>query len=211
MTKKQKWLLRIGIAVVLVGVLIGLAVYSVRHGDYAFPRAVSDDQREQRLSLVTTAQSWLGTEEGSLAHTQLLDIYNAHEPLAQGYKMTMDDNWCAAFVSTTAIQSGLTDIIPTECGCQRQIDLWQELGRWEEADDYVPLPGDIIYYSSKGPLTGDNTAWSDHVGIVVGTWRGWIKVIEGNYADMVAYRYIPVDAYNIRGFAIPDYEKQPAE
>ena len=117
----------------------------------------------------------------------------------------MEDNWCAAFVSVAAIQSGLTDIIPTECGCQRQIGLWQELGQWEEDDSYEPLPGDIIYYSSGAPLFGDNTKWSDHVGIVVGTWHGWIKVIEGNYGDMVAYRYIPINAVNIRGYATPDY------
>lgn len=205
MSKKRKLILRIGIIFALVCLVIGLAVYAVRHGDYAFGRAVSDDQRERRLTLVNTAESWLGTEEGSVAHTQLLEIYNTHSPLAQGYEVQPDDNWCAAFVSTAAIQSGMTDIIPTECGCQRQIGLWQELGCWEEDDGYTPLPGDIIYYASKDDPFGDSTGWSDHVGIVVGTWHGWIKVIEGNYGDMVAYRYIPVNAPGIRGYAVPNY------
>lgn len=206
MSKKRKLILRIVIIFALLCLVIGLAVYAVRHGDYAFTRAVSDDERQRRLELVSAAQSWLGTEEGSVAHAQLLEIYNSHEPLAQGYPVSMEDNWCATFVSTAAIQSGLTDIIPTECGCQRQIGLWQDLDRWEEDDSYEPLPGDIIYYSSGAPLFGDNTVWSDHVGIVVGTWHGWIKVIEGNYGDMVAYRYIPINATNIRGYAVPDYE-----
>lgn len=206
MSKKRKLILRIVIIFALVCLLIGLSVYAVRHGDYAFTRSVSDDERQRRLELISSAESWLGTEEGSVAHTQLLEIYNSHQPLAQGYAVQIEDNWCAAFVSTAAIQSGLTNIIPTECGCQRQIELWQKLGRWEEDDGYEPLPGDIIYYSSGAPLFGDNTAWSDHVGIVVGIWHGWIKVIEGNYGDMVAYRYIPINAINIRGYAIPDYE-----
>ncbi len=205
MSKKRKLILKIVLGFALVCLLIGLAVYAVRHGDYAFTRSVSDDERELRLSLVHQAEAWLGTEEGSPAHAQIIDIYNRHEPLAQGYEVKPEDNWCAAFVSTAAIQAGLTDYIPTECGCQRQIDLWTELNCWQEDDSYEPLPGDIIYYSSKGPWFGDNTEWSDHVGIVVGTWHGWIKVIEGNYGDMVAYRYIPVDDVSIRGYAIPDY------
>ncbi len=205
MSKKKKLILKVCIIVAAVLFVIGLIIYSVRHGDYAFSRAVSDDQRELRLRLVNEAEAWLGTEEGSTAHARILDIYNSHEPLAQGYPVSTEDNWCAAFVSAMAIEAGMTDIIPTECGCERQIGLWQELGRWEEDDAYEPLPGDIIYYSGEAPLTGDCTAWSDHVGIVVGTWHGWIKVIEGNYGDMVAYRYIPINNPNIRGYAIPDY------
>ena len=98
----------------------------------------------------------------------------------------------------------MTDIIPTECGCQRQIDLFKKLGRWEEMDDYIPLPGDIIYYSSQRPI-GENTAWSDHVGIVVGTQGKWIKVIEGNYHEKVEYRIICTGDILIRGYGLPDY------
>ncbi len=205
MTKKKKRILIICLAVALVLFLLGLSWYSIHNGDYAFTRAVSDDERELRLSLVHQAQTWLGTEGGSAAHAQILDIYNTHEPLAQDYTVKPEDKWCATFVSTCAIQTGLTDIIPTECGCERQIKLWQDLDCWEENDAYEPLPGDIIYYASDGPLTGDNTAWSDHVGIVVGIWHEWIKVIEGNCNNVVAYRYIPIDDASIRGFAIPNY------
>lgn len=207
MTKKRKIFLIIGLIAAIVALVVGLSIYAVRHGDYAFTRAVSDDERQLRLQVVEEAIRWLGTEEGSTAHTMLLDTYNSHEPLAQGYQVQPDDEWCATFVSAVAIKCGMTDIIPTECGCERQIGLMQDLGCWEEADDYEPLPGDIIYYCwSDSGLGGDCTGWSDHVGIVVGTWHGWIKVIEGNYSDMVAYRYIPINAPDIRGYAIPAYE-----
>ena len=104
------------------------------------------------------------------------------------------------------LKAELTQIIPTECGCQRQIGLFQEIGSWEEADDYLPLPGDIIYYSrnNQDPFK-DCIGWADHVGIVVGTSGNRIKVIEGNYGDKVDYRYLKVDATIIRGFGIPDY------
>ena len=160
-----------------------------------------------RGDLLMAASVQLGVAEGSDAHHAIIDTYNAHEPLAQGYEVKYEDDWCATFVSAVAIQQGLTDIIPTECGCQRQIGLFQEIARWEEDDSYIPLPGDIIYYCNgdKDPFS-DCKDWSDHVGLVVGTSNGYIKVIEGNCDNTVAYRYIKVNSTGIRGFALPDYE-----
>ena len=194
-----------------VAMAAGLAIWTlwprVEHYEYGFDRPVGEAEQALRLSFVEKAESWLGSHEGSPGHLEILSIYNTHEPLAQGYLVQENDNWCATFVSAVAIQQGLTDIIPTECGCQRQIGLFQKIARWEEDDGYTPLPGDIIYYCNgdKDPFS-DCTGWSDHVGIVVGTCNGYIKVIEGNCYETVAYRYIPVDAAGIRGFALPDYE-----
>ena len=199
---------QIGIFLLVLVVLLAGCEHtpSVQELEYGFDREVSEEENEIRTTFVTTAEGWLGTSEGTDQHKQILSIYNAHEPLAQGYIVSESDKWCATFVSTIAIQCGLTDIIPTECGCQRQIGLFQELGRWEERDDYIPLPGDIIYYSSKDEKPQEDcTGWSDHVGIVVGTCNGYIKVIEGNFLGRVAYHYIPVNDANIRGFALPEF------
>ena len=75
-----------------------------------------------------------------------------------------------------------------------------------ENDNYMPLPGDYIYYNwDVRKITADNTGWSDHVGIVVGTSGPFIKVIEGNKDDMVSYRIILRGDYRIRGYGLPDY------
>lgn len=206
---KKKILIILVSAAVLLLVIAGLYIHSIHNADYLFTRSVSDDERQNRLALVEEAVAWYGTEEGSTAHAQLLEIYNAQEALPVGYAMKSDDAWCAAFVSVMAIRQNFTEIIPTECGCQRQIELFQQLDCWEEADDYEPLPGDIIYYSA--PSAGENTANAKHVGIVVGTWRSWIKVIEGNYNNRVEYRYIRVGDASIRGYGIPEYEKLAVE
>ena len=103
------------------------------------------------------------------------------------------------------MEAGLADLIPPECGCERQIELWQALGRWEEDDNAVPLPGDIIYYNWMPKKPGDNTGWSDHVGIVVGTKWPFVKVIEGNYDDSVKERVIFLGDYRIRGYGFPQY------
>lgn len=205
--KKIKPILII-IGVVLAAVLLtlgGLWIYR-QTANFTFHHTVSGTEVGYRLQVVKTAEKWLGHNENDGSHQEIIDLYNAHSPLAQNYEVQYDDEWCATFVSAVAIECGLTDIIPTECGCERQIGLFQELGSWEEDDSYTPLPGDIIYYcwTDTAPLD-DCTGWSNHVGIVIGTAGPFLKVIEGNYSGQVAYRIIPLDSIGIRGYAVPDY------
>lgn len=202
-TKRKNRFLPITVAAIL---LTACALLYLQVADWGFARRVPFSEQLQRLVTVHTAEQWLGTLEGDVNHGKILQIYNDYEPLAQGYTVTEEDSWCAAFVSCIAIQRGITEILPTECGCERQIGLWQELNRWQEDDAYIPLPGDIIYYAwDEGFRPGDCTGWADHVGIVVGTKGPFIKVIEGNKHDSVSYRIILRGDYRIRGFGLPDY------
>ena len=174
--------------------------------NWEFAREVDEEERQMRLSLVEAAKSWLGANEADGSHHPIVDLYNSHTPLARDYAASYEDSWCSVFVSAMAIQSGLTDIIPTECGCSSHIGLFQNRGRWEEADDYVPLPGDIVFYHKECVEEGDCRFESDHVGIVVGTAGDFILVIEGNHEDAVGYRLIQVDHHEIRGYGLPAYE-----
>lgn len=204
-TKKRSYMIPVVILSVTLIVAGGICLF-LNFADWGFGRPVPFEEQLLRLKTVHTAEKWLGTKEGFANHEQIVQIYNAHEPLAQGYAVTVDDNWCAAFASAVAIQCRLTDIVPTECGCQRQIGLWEKLGRWEENDNYMPLPGDYIYYAWDERFSfGDCTGWADHVGIVVGTAGPFIKVIEGNRKDMVTYRIILRGNWQIRGYGLPDY------
>ena len=206
--QKKKTMLTTVVVVTLILTVAFFAFFAFRSRNqhYGFAREVPEEEQLLRLKLVEAAESWLGSKEQDGSHQHIIDLYNQHEPLAQGYKVQYDDQWCATFVSASAIQAELTQIIPTECGCQRQIGLFQDLGTWVEEDDYHPLPGDIIYYCRNNKEVGkDCTDWSDHVGIVVGTSGNRIKVIEGNYGDSVGYRYLPVNALIIRGYGVPDY------
>ncbi len=195
---------RLPLLFLLLGLLLS-ACQPPQLAQYGFAREVPEAEAQKRLQFVSEAEKWLDANEFDGSHKPIIDIYNGHEPLAQGYTVKYTDKWCATFVSAIAISCGFTDIIPTECGCQRQIGLFEALGRWEENDAYVPLPGDIIYYCQEETEEGDCTGWSDHVGIVVGTSDNKIKVIEGNYIGRVSYRYIEVDDPSIRGYALPDY------
>ena len=206
LTKKKTLLIvLIAAAVLLAGGLA--ALLSWHFAPYGYAREVSDRERASRDLVVQTAEGWLGFNEKEGSHRQIIDLYNSHKPLAQGYEVQYDDNWCSTFVSAMAIRMGYTDIIPTECGCQRQIGLFEEMGCWQEDDAYIPLPGDYIYYALSNK-DAENTAWSDHVGIVVGTWNDYIKVIEGNYNEAVSYRFIRIDDVKIRGYGLPNFASE---
>lgn len=159
-------------------------------------------------SLVEQAKAWLGFNEADGTHKKIIDIYNAHKPLARGYSVKYTDAWCATFVSAVAIKTGYTDIIPTECGCGEMVKLFQKLGSWVENENRTPNPGDIIFYDWQDDGVGDNTGWPDHVGIVEKVENGKITIIEGNYSNSVKRRTISVNGKNIRGYGVPKYEAE---
>lgn len=159
-------------------------------------------------NLVNIARTWLGCKESNGTHKQIIDTYNAHIPLARGYKVKYTDAWCATFVSACAIKIGATDIIPTECSCNKMIELFKKLGEWVEDDSYVPNPGDIIFYDWDDNGKGDNKGSSDHVGIVENVDNNVITVIEGNYSNSVKRRYLAVNGKTIRGYGVPRYEPE---
>ena len=166
-------------------------------------------ETELRQKVVDTASAWLGTQEGTSRHAEMLNIYNAQRPLPRGTRMLSSWPWCAAFVSTISLQCGLRDIMPTECGCPPMIRLYQELGRWVEDDAYTPSPADVVFYdwqdSPTNYATTDNLGQSDHVGIVVGCTDGMMTIIEGNCDNAVKLRQIAVNARYIRGYGCPDF------
>ena len=180
-------------------------------GFNGFTKAVSDDSKpataasNQRDQVISQARSWLGKKESDGSHKEIIDVYNSHKPLARGYAVTYTDAWCATFVSAVAIKCGLTDIIPTECGCGQMIALFQKLGEWIENDAYVPSPCDVIFYYWQDYGNGDNTGWPDHVGIVETVSGSTITVIEGNKSNAVGRRTLQVNGKYIRGYGVPKY------
>ena len=204
-TKQREWVILCSAIAAVIGSIVSAWAF-FDSNPWGFARAVSHEERTQRLTIVETAESYLGCREADGSHRKIIDLYNSHEPRARNYEVTYTDSWCAAFVSAVAIQCRMTDIIPTECGCEQQILLFQSGNAWQEQDSYLPLPGDYIYYAWDEPFEfGDCTGWSDHVGIVVGTLGPFIKVIEGNKKDSVSYRYIPANHPEIRGYGLPNY------
>lgn len=186
---------------VLISLLMvcGFVWYCLR---YTIPEEMS-----LRKTTAATAEAFYGINEADGSHQLLVDQYNTLNPLPRGYEVTYEDSWCAVFGSVIAMEQELTDIIPAECSCEQQIQLFSEIDCWMEADWYLPKPGDYIFYDWNYVTKKDSTGWSDHVGIVTETFGSVIKVIEGNKEDDVSYRYLFLNDPTIRGFGIPDYGK----
>lgn len=204
--RKRKILIGLGAWLLVIAAIAA----HYKYDPWGFYWKVSPEEAASRMKLITVAQTHLGRNEADGSHQAILNLYNSQEILPQGYAVQTEDSWCATFVTAAAMEANLTEIIPAECGCERQIGLWQELGRWEEDDNAIPLPGDIIYYNWDQKDPGENSGWSDHVGIVVGTKWPFVKVIEGNYDDRVKERVIFLGDIRIRGYGMPDYAKKQA-
>ena len=165
-------------------------------------------ENELRQYVAKTAQNWLGAKESNGTHKPIIDVYNAHKPLARGYAVKYTDAWCATFVSAVAIKCGLTAIMPTECSCPYMINGYKALGRWVETDSITPSVGDVIFYDWDDSGNGDNAGTSDHVGIVTAVNGSTMTIIEGNISNSVGTRTLAVNSRYIRGYGCPDYAKK---
>lgn len=161
-------------------------------------------EQEARNKVIAQAQSWKGRNEYDGSFRVIIDVYNAGK-LSGAYTMTYTDPWCAAFVSAVGMAAGLSTVILPEVSCDRMIALYQKAGRWIEDDNYLPTPGDIIFYDWEDSGYGDDTGSSDHVGIVTAVNGDTITVIEGNKSDSVSYRTMQRGGKFIRGYAVPNY------
>ena len=164
-----------------------------------------------RNMVVNTAKEYLGCKESNGTHKKIIDIYNGHKPLARGYAVKYTDAWCATFVSAVSVLCGLTDIMPTECGCGKMLDLYKKLGRWVESDSYTPKIADVVMYDWQDNGKGENKGQPDHVGIVVAVNENKMTIIEGNLDNAVAYRELAVNGRYIRGYCIPNYASKASK
>lgn len=154
--------------------------------------------------VLDVARSWLGYSEANGKFKQILDVYNSHKPLARGYVIKTTDEWCDAFVSACAIKAGAADLIGTEVGCEKHIQIFKNKKIWIEDGNVKPQAGDIIVFNWDDN-TQSNDGGADHIGFVEQVAGDIITCIEGNMNETVARRTIPVGWGYIRGFARPKY------
>ncbi len=163
---------------------------------------------DAREKIINVAKSYIGTCGGSVAHSDIIHIFNTVKPY--GYTAHVKDPWCAEFVSACAIQAfgkkAAKDNFPLSAACTFIIKKAKEMKIWKESDSFIPNKGDWILYDWDDSGKGDNKNTPDHVGIVEAVSGGYITVIEGNYSNKVKRRKIAINGKYIRGFVIPHYE-----
>lgn len=165
-------------------------------------------EKEARQKIVKLAESYLGTKQGSKAHKKIIDKFNEVKP--DGWAMTYNAFWCAAFASAMAIMAfgkkTAAKYFPLSAKCGNIITKAKAKKIWKESDSYKPKAGDWILYDWQDSGKGDNTGSPDHVGIVRSVKGSTIHVIEGNKNKEVAERVLQVNGKYIRGYVLPKYE-----
>lgn len=172
-----------------------------------------------RDMIVDIAKGFIGAVQGDAKHKYIVDTYNGYvtaeknkKHKGSSYKVKYSDAWCATFVSACAILAKCEDIIPTECSCTRQIQLFENIGCYEHNDNYIPKKADIIYYKWDVKSEAENVeGQANHVGIVEYCDGKNITVIEGNYNSRCQRRQIKVGWKYIHGYALPKYDMDEEE
>ena len=169
----------------------------------------TDDQKEWLAELLKPEYEalWAGALYGihnadeQIVAVALSQVGNVGgRPYWSWYGFSGRVEWCACFVSWCADQCGYIDagIIPKFAGCGIGADWFIQRGQWADRN-YVPQPGDIIFFDWEGDGS------RDHVGIVEKSENGYVYTIEGNSGDRCAQRSYPVGWYQIKGYGLPAY------
>jgi hypothetical protein len=179
---------------------------------------------DARTDLVNVAMSQIGYCEGdnktdlsgwpggSKNYTEYGLWYNQLQDEPGGYERAM---WCAMFVSWCANQAGIEDDTVfyhayTVYGVNWFAERDQAYTRKQVEDgEYVPQPGDIVYFKSS--RNGDKV---NHVGIVVKFEDGILYAVEGNTNDtsystnggQVCLKSYEISDTFIRYICCPDYD-----
>ena len=169
---------------------------------------ISAREADSQLGRVLkAATNLIGVETGTPEHLKLVKDYNSVYPLPVGYPVKSTDDWCDVFVTTVFQREGLSHLIGRECGVERHIQIFKNLGIWNEDGASTPKSGDIITFNWDQDYQ-QNDGWADHIGIVEYVENGLIHTIEGNSgeAGTVKRNVYRIGHGNIRGFATPRYK-----
>lgn len=145
---------------------------------------------------------------GESGHKWVVNTYNSIRPLPRGYRLQMDDYWCASTIAAIFHSLGYDDL--AECSCSVMIAKAKNLGIWVENDAYSPQVGDLLLYDWQDSGKGDNTGDPDHIGIVIKVNGDTLTIREGNKKGTVGNRTIKVNGKTIRGYITPPYEDDSA-
>lgn len=156
-------------------------------------------EREARLDFAVECLKFTGIKEGSPEQAALMEFYNMIDPLPRGYRMTLKDAWCAAYLCATAWKLGYRNW-NFECSCSRLQEMAKADGIWR-GRDYIPQVGDWVVFDLSKP-------WGkgDHIGVVTGTDGRKVYSCEGNFADSVKNRLdLQIGDERICGYICNDF------
>ena len=165
-------------------------------------------EEELRQQVVEIAKGWIGTQSGSAGHSDILNYYNTHSPLADSRKLVFANPWSAAFVSAVWIRAGIADFTGTHYDCGSFITVAQDNHIWVELDNYTPKVGDAVVYGWTDSGSGDFSGTADHMGIITEINGNDFTVVEGDTGTgYCGTNTRTVNQRYIRGYITPHYSR----
>ncbi|MBR6529437.1 MAG: fibro-slime domain-containing protein, partial [Firmicutes bacterium] len=151
---------------------------------------LSDNAAE---NLVAIARSQVGYEESTLNfEVDEYDVRRGITRYGQWYGNPYGD-WSAMFASFCLEYSGATDL-PISAGAESMRLAWEKLEFYRNAIDYAPSLGDVAF------LDKDGNGEADSVAIVIEIIGEEIKVVEGDFENVVAEVKYPAKGSGIMGY-----------
>lgn len=149
--------------------------------------------------ILTVAASQLGYTESTRNYTVDEGNTKGYTRYGAWYGIPYGD-WCAMYVSFCLHYAGV-NTIPMNAHCPSWIYELQELGLYRNEEDYIPIPGDIVFFD-----WGDDGG-ADHVGLVAEVNGENLKTIEGNSLNSVRYVDYLLSDTRILGYGqLPEQE-----
>ena len=143
--------------------------------------------------------------KGSAEMQEVIDTYNAHEPLARGVKYSYDiGGYCGVGVSYLFIKTDLSDLIVTECGAYEFMANAKARGQWKPKGTYIPRRGDIIVYAYEQIRNGKPYT-QFHVGMVTNADANIVDTTEFNVDNRVLMLAHKPNEKAILGYWAVDY------
>ena len=142
-------------------------------------------------NLVAVAESQMGYQESSRNFEVAgNDKRKGYTRYGQWYGDPYGD-WCAMYVSFCLHYAGISEeLVPYNSNCPNWVAVLTELGLYRTAEEYTPVPGDIVFFGAREDR-------SSHVGIVKAVTEEEIITIEGNTSNRVdsnSYRRAAADS-----------------
>lgn len=151
--------------------------------------------------------STIGAQELGTLHQRLVEEYNKIEPLPVNYKVSLNDPWCAIYVSAMWHRWMGGSWFPYECSCRRMITIANAKNKFWASDKSEGRAGWLMFYD------WERDGSPDHVGYIIDIDKrlNRIRTIEGNYSNMVKERYMAIGDKRIFGYVELEYDDSEVE
>ena len=166
-------------------------------------------ERVTNKQFLKNVSNFIGSPAGGTNHKRILQEYGMINPLPRDYMPTMNDPWCAIFVSAMWKSLGPNKWFPYECSCTKMIEKLQAEGRFAYTNNIRNSselePGWLIFYD------WERDGSPDHVGFIELVRGNIITTIEGNYRNQVWEGQLDYGDKRIYGYGLLQYDEDVSE